>query len=114
MTHRHMGTQAGMGITGQAKHDGSGSIHITLLTRAHCGFCDDAQAILERLQRDHPLVVETVDLDSSEGARLAIRGGILFPPGILVDGEPFSYGRLSERKLRLALERRMREGAHAL
>jgi hypothetical protein len=29
----------------------------------------------------------------------------MFAPGVLVDGRPFTYGRLSERKLRRALER---------
>lgn len=32
--------------------------------------------------------------------------GILFAPGVLVDGAPFSYGRRSERKLRRHLARR--------
>lgn len=30
----------------------------------------------------------------------------MFAPGLLVDGEPFSYGRVSERKLRRTLARR--------
>jgi len=34
---------------------------------------------------------------------MARAAGIMFPPGILIDGEPFSYGR-SERKLRRALQ----------
>lgn len=36
-----------------------------------------------------------------------MKGGLLFPPGVLIDGEPFSYGRLSERKLRRELDRRL-------
>jgi len=36
---------------------------------------------------------------------LAARGGVLFPPGIFLDREPFSYGRPSERKLRKELAR---------
>jgi len=28
-----------------------------------------------------------------------------FPPAVFVDGQPFSYGRLSERKLRRTLDR---------
>jgi len=36
-----------------------------------------------------------------------MKGGLLFPPGILIDGEPFSYGRPSERKLRHELDRRL-------
>ena len=31
----------------------------------------------------------------------------VFPPAIFVDDEPFSYGRLSERKLRRALDRKV-------
>ncbi|MGH9252739.1 MAG: hypothetical protein ACRD0W_24965 [Acidimicrobiales bacterium] len=30
----------------------------------------------------------------------------LFPPGVLLDDDPFGYGRLSERKLRRELARR--------
>ncbi len=43
---------------------------------------------------------------SAEGAALAKRGGIMFPPGIFLGGEAFSYGRPSERKLRREFERR--------
>lgn len=81
-------------------------IRVTLLTKPHCEFCDDAKGILSRLAVGYPLVIETVDLDSPAGEQLALHGGILFPPGIFLDGEPFSYGRLSERKLRRELERR--------
>lgn len=81
-------------------------IRVTLLTKAQCGFCDDAKAILSRLARDYPLVIETLDLESPAGERLARRGGVLFPPGIFLDDRPFSYGRLSEKHLRRELERR--------
>ncbi len=30
----------------------------------------------------------------------------MFPPGIFIGGEPFSYGRPSEKKLRRELEKR--------
>ena len=83
-----------------------GNIRVTLLSQTQCGFCDDAKAVLQRLVREFPLVIETVNLDSAAGERLAVRGGVLFPPGLFLDGEPFSYGRLSERKLRRELERR--------
>ncbi|MGH9119880.1 MAG: hypothetical protein ACRD0A_19005 [Acidimicrobiales bacterium] len=36
---------------------------------------------------------------------MAAAAGMAFPPGVLLDGEPFSYGRLSERKLRRELAR---------
>ncbi len=81
--------------------------HMLLLTQVNCGFCEQAQEILERLAREYWLSVSTFDVGSPEGQRLAVQGGLLFPPGVLIDGEPFSYGRLSERKLRRELDRRM-------
>ena len=85
------------------------AIQVTLLTRAECPFCDDAKAILARLEAEYPLTIETIDLETPDGAALALRGGMLFPPGLFLDGEPFSYGRLSERKLRRAVEQRSRD-----
>ncbi len=83
-------------------------ITILLLTQEHCGFCEQARDILNCLSREYWLSVSTLDMGSPEGQRLALEGGLLFPPGILIDGEPFSYGRLSERKLRRELDRRLR------
>jgi len=82
-------------------------IHILLLTQEHCGFCEQARDILERLSREYGLAVSTLDMHSAQGQELAIRGGLLFPPAIFIEGEPFSYGRLSERKLRRELDRRL-------
>lgn len=84
------------------------TVEVTLLTQDACGFCDDAKQVLDRLAGEFPLAVTEVDLRSAEGERLAVEGGIMFPPGIFVDGEPFGYGRPSERKLRRELERRLR------
>ena len=65
-----------------------------------------AKALLERLSGEYNLSVTTLDLNSLEGQALAMRGGVLFPPGIFLDGKPFSYGRPSERRLRRELELR--------
>ena len=81
-------------------------IEVLLLSQASCSFCDQAKAILDRLGGEYPLSVTTLELASSDGRAVAERGGIVFPPGIFLDGEPFSYGRLSERKLRRELDRR--------
>jgi glutaredoxin len=83
-------------------------MQVTLLTQDACGFCGEAKALLGRLSHEYPLQVVEVDLSSEQGERLALAGGIMFPPGILLDGEPFGYGRPSERKLRRELERRLR------
>ncbi len=82
-------------------------ITILLLTEEQCGFCEQAKEILDRLSREYWLSVSTLDMGSPEGQRLAMQGGLLFPPGLFIDGEPFSYGRLSERKLRRELDRQL-------
>lgn len=79
---------------------------VTLLTQENCAFCEQAREILDRLSGEHRISVTILDLDSPEGQALAERGGVMFPPGIFIDGEPFSYGRPSEKKLRRELERR--------
>lgn len=80
-------------------------MEIVLLTREDCAFCHDAEAILGRLSTEFAITVTTVDLDTPEGRELAEQGGVMFPPGIVIDGRPFSYGRASERKLRRHLEK---------
>ncbi len=77
-----------------------------MLTQPHCDFCDQAKTALSRLSREFEFTVREVALDSSDGQRLAEGAGVMFPPGVILDGEPFSYGRLSERKLRKELRRR--------
>jgi glutaredoxin len=79
---------------------------VTLLTQDACAFCDDAKCILTRLGSEFTLQVEEVMLDTDHGRELAASTGMLFPPGILIDGEPFTYGRPSERRLRRELRRR--------
>jgi len=71
--------------------------------------CDQAKAVLQRVQDDPAVAVRVdvleVDLASAEGQRLGADAGVLFAPGVLLDGKPFAHGRLSERKLRRALAR---------
>lgn len=81
---------------------------VTLLTQENCAFCDKAKEILDRLSGEYPISVRELDLNSSEGQRLAWTGRVMFPPGIFLDGESFSYGRPSERKLKRELNRRSR------
>ena len=78
---------------------------VTLLTQADCALCDHAKQVLARVGADHPLDVAEVGLQSEEGQRLALEAGVLFAPGVLLDGRPFAYGRLSERRLRKELAR---------
>jgi glutaredoxin len=82
-------------------------VRVTLLTQAECDFCAHANALLRRLAGDYELDIESIDLESPAGQRLAAEGGIMFPPGILLEGEAVLYGRPSERRLRREIERRL-------
>lgn len=82
-------------------------VQVTLVSQPACQLCDDAKAVLWRLGEDFLLSIAFVDLATADGERLAGSGGMVFPPGVFVDGELFSYGRLSERKLRRELARRI-------
>lgn len=86
-------------------------MRVTLLTQEACAFCDEAKRLLARLAPEYGLEVETLDLATPEAQALAERGGVLFPPGILIEGQAVAYGRPSERALRRALER---HGARAV
>lgn len=82
-------------------------MEVILLTQERCAFCEQAKELLYRLSDEYSISVRELDLNSPEGQELAQRGVVMFPPGIFLDGEPFSYGRLSERKLRRELKRRI-------
>lgn len=81
-------------------------MEVQLVTRDDCAFCDVAKEMLGGLSTEYGFAVRVLELDSPEGASLAERGGVMFPPGVFIDGEPFSYGRVSEKKLRRELGRR--------
>jgi glutaredoxin len=85
---------------------GPQALEVVVLTQDSCDLCDRAKTLLEGLRAEYALDIRTRDLASPEGRALAERGGVLFPPGVFIGGEPFSYGRLSERKLRKELDRR--------
>jgi len=84
----------------------SNPARITLLSQDNCGFCERAKQVLARVGVRYPLQIIEISLDSPEGQAIATSAGILFAPGVLVDDQPFSFGRLSERKLLRALEKR--------
>ncbi len=85
-------------------------VEITLLTQENCAFCEQAKEVLKRLSNEYPISVRELDLSTPEGQRLAWHGGVMLPPGIFVAGDPFSYGRPSEKKLRRELDRRLAQG----
>lgn len=86
---------------------GDDVLEVLILTQERCDLCERAREVVGKLAEEYPLRLRALDLDSDRGRELAERGGVLFAPGVFVGGEPFSYGRLSERKLRRELKRRL-------
>ena len=89
--------------------DRDGHLDVLILTQDGCRFCHEAEALLECLAHEFPLQVRTMDVSTPEGEAIALRGGLLFPPGIVVDGTPLSYGRASDGRLRQEIERILRQ-----
>ncbi len=80
-------------------------VRLTLLTSPRCGLCEHARDVLAAVSADYDVEVSVLSDDSQEGAALMVQHLVPFPPGLLLDGKLFSYGRLSERRLRRELER---------
>ena len=80
---------------------------ITLLTRPDCTTCEQAKTVLARVGEDHPLIIEEIAFDSERGQSIATRLGVMFAPGVVIDGQLFGFGQLSERALRRALDQRI-------
>jgi glutaredoxin len=76
---------------------------ITMVTTSGCDLCRHAKDVLDNLSADFNLDIEIVDAATPKGILLAAQSGMAFPPAVILNGQPFSYGRLSERKLRRAL-----------
>jgi len=78
---------------------------ITVVESEACHFCEDAHRALAELAATYPLTVVTVDVRSEAGQRLMQAHRASMSPLVLVDGEFFSHGRLSRRKLAKVLDK---------
>lgn len=76
---------------------------VTLLTQADWAHCDHPNRVLSGLGQEFPLRFSEIGLDTDQRRELATRWGIMFAPGILLEGRGFGYGRRSERRLRREL-----------
>ena len=79
------------------------TIDVWLLTQRNCAFCEQAKNVLGRLSHEHRLAVTEIALESVEGQALAVQRGVMFAPGVFINGTLASYGRPSERRLRRIL-----------
>lgn len=90
-----------------AQHDSP--TQITVVTAPGCHFCEDAEEVLSRLDRQgHGVQIHLVEATSAEGAALLAEHRPAMNPLVLVDGQYFSAGRLPRRKLEAHLLQRAR------
>lgn len=75
---------------------------MTLLTRAGCHLCADAELTLRRLSAELGFAYEEVDVDSSAELRGEYSDRV---PVVLLDGSEHGYWRVEEPRLRRALGR---------
>lgn len=76
---------------------------VLLLAAPACHYCVEAKRLLARLSEEFVFTIEERSTDDEGGRALALTSGVLFPPGLFVDGVFLQYGRPSERKLRARL-----------
>ncbi len=92
-----------MGLPFEARR--TGTRVVVLVTSPGCHLCGDARDGLAELAREFPVEVREVAAASPEGLALMARHRPALQPLVLIDGEPFSVGRLPRRKLRRVFER---------
>lgn len=86
--------------------DGQIIAQITLVEAPGCHLCEEASETLLRLAESYPMEVVRLDSSSDRGRHLLEVHRSPMTPLILIDGQVFSWGRLSERKLAKVLQAR--------
>lgn len=76
---------------------------VLILDAPGCRYCGDAKVLLASLADEFAFEIETASAHEEPGRSLALEHGVLFPPGIFVDGELVQYGRPSEGRIRAHL-----------
>jgi len=75
---------------------------VTLITRAGCHLCQDAEATLRRLVDELGFGYRELDVDSDPTRRAEYSDRV---PVILIDGKEHGYWRVEEPRFRAALAR---------
>jgi glutaredoxin len=75
---------------------------VTLVTRAGCHLCDEAEQVLRRMHGELGFDYREVDVDSAPALQAEFSDLV---PVILLDGREHGYWRVEEARLRRALGR---------
>lgn len=90
---------------GVGAQQASAVTEITLLSSDACHLCHDARLAIEEIGEMFPIRIREIDMATPEGRLILERFRPPMPPAVLIDGELFSFGRLSRKKLVRYLER---------
>ena len=75
---------------------------VTLITRAGCHLCEEAEQLLRRLRGELGFAYREVDVDASSVLRDEFSDRV---PVIMIDGKEHGYWRVEEPRFRKALAR---------
>ncbi len=80
---------------------------VTLITRAECHLCADAEAAVRRLRDELGFDYVELDVDQDAARRAEYSDRV---PVVLIDGREHGYWRVEEARFRKALRRPVRGG----
>ena len=75
---------------------------VTLITRAGCHLCEDAERLLQQLRGELGFAYREVDVDASPVLRDEFSDRV---PVVLIDGKEHGYWRVEEPRFRKAIAR---------
>ena len=75
---------------------------VTLITRAGCHLCEEAEVVLRRLRGELGFGYAELDVDADPARRAEYSDRV---PVILIDGKEHGYWRVEEPRFRKALAR---------
>jgi glutaredoxin len=76
--------------------------HVTLITRAGCHLCQDAETVLRRVAAELGFGYQELDVDADPARRAEYSDRV---PVILIDGKEHGYWRVEEARFRKAVAR---------
>lgn len=82
-------------------------LEAVFVTATACHLCRTGRDVLALVGERVPMSLREVGLTSPEGADIARRWRVPFPPILIVNGDLVAYGRLSRRRLERDLAARV-------
>ena len=80
-------------------------LKVTLIRPDGCSHCKAVKDTLEKMKSDYPdIVIEDVDMMTSEGQEMVKKYGILSSPGILINDEFFLFGGATKEQFEKKFE----------